>query len=201
MNEFIKYPVNKTRSRIFISLCAMACICGTAGAIKVGPPLYRAVNRNLRLRQARAEWQNIMLGSHPADDSPLCNLEVPSVSLDIPVLGDSSKSNLSRLPCISATCADIDHAPVIVAHRDLHFRELQGVEVGDRVYLTLRSGERVEYRILRVHVVRPEVAERIIDGVQSGSLTLVTCFPFRYVGPAPERYVVVCERCESIATL
>ncbi len=201
MNKFIRYPVSRTRSRLFLALCAMAFICGAAGVTKVGPPLWRTVTRALALRQARAEWRSIMQGHPPSQYAPLCHLEIPAVSLDIPVLADSRNSNLSRLPCLSAACSDLEQAPVIVAHRDLHFRELQGVEVDDRVYLTHRSGERVEYRVLRVHVVRPDVAERVVDGVHAGTLTLVTCFPFRYIGPAPERFVVVCERRESIATL
>jgi len=201
MNKFIRYPVSTTRSHLFLALCGMALICGAAGVIKVGPPLWRALNRSLCLRQARAEWRSVMQGHPPSQHAPLFHLTIPSVALDIPVLADSGSTNLSRLPCLSAACSDVDQAPVIVAHRDLHFRELQGVQVDDRVYLTHRSGERVEYRVLRVHVVRPDVAQRMVDGVNAGTLTLVTCFPFRYIGPAPERFVVVCERRESIAAL
>jgi sortase A len=191
MNKFMRYPVKLHPGLLAVFACAL--LCGGAGIIKVGPPLYRTVARHMRLRQARAEWQSIMRGGQPSEDSPLCNLEVPSVALDIPVLAESSRSNLSRLPCVSATCVDFGHAPVIVAHRDLHFRELQGVEVGDSVYLTQRSGERAEYHIQSIHVVLPEMAERMAAAVSRGSLMLVTCFPFRYLGPAPERYVVVCE--------
>jgi len=191
----MKYPVNKARERIFLVLCFMVFVCGLAGAVKIGPPLFRSVQRSLSLRQARSEWHDLLNGGVPSDDSPLYNLTIPAVGLDIPVLASSEKSNLARLPCISAVCNDRANAPVIVAHRDLHFRALQGVEVGDRVYLTRRNGERQNYRVLRVHVMLPHEAEDLAAGVQGGSLTLITCFPFRYIGPAPERFVLVCERC------
>ena len=192
MNKFMKYPV-KIRFKQ-LALFALIAICGLAGTAKVAPPLYRMAKRHLRLRHARAQWRNVLNGETPTDGSPVCNLVIPALDLDIPVLADSKRSNLSRLPCISATCSDVAKAPVIVAHRDLHFRGLQRVAVGDRVYLTRRNGEREEYRVLRVHMVLPDVAQDLADGVQGGSLTLITCYPFRYIGAAPERFVVVCER-------
>jgi len=120
---------------------------------------------------------------------------IPAVDLDFPVLGISGKSNLARLPCVSDLCPDFERMPVIVAHRDLHFRPLQDLEIGDRIYLTRRNGEQEVYRVLRLHVVLPDVAASMAANVHAGSLTLITCYPFRYVGPAPERFVVACERC------
>ena len=195
MNRFIKYPVSRTRGRIFLILCGLMFLCGLAGTVKIGPPIYRIAAREFELYQARSRWQDVLNGGAVADGAPICNLSVPSAGMDLPVLEYSSDTNLSRLPCISATCPDKDRSPVVVAHRDLHFRSLKDVEVGDRVQVTRRSGEKVEYRILRLDVVEPNMAEEMARDVQPGTLMLVTCYPFRYIGPAPERFVVVCVRC------
>lgn len=195
MNRFMKYPVSRIRGRLFCTLCALIFLFGIAGSVIVGPPAYRMFVRRVKLYQARSEWNEILAGGAVTDGAPLCNLKVPSAGIDIPILEYSTETNLSRLPCISATCPDKDRSPVIVAHRDLHFRPLQDVKVGDRVYVTRRSGENIEYLILRLHVVDPNVAENMAGDVQPGTLMLVTCYPFRYIGPAPERFVVVCVRC------
>lgn len=194
MNQWLKYLVGSPRGLIFLGLCALVGLCGVAGAVRVGPPLLRAARRSLSLHQARADWQMLLRGEVPSNGSPLYNLTIPGVDLDLPVLPDSGKSNLSRLPCLSATCLDHERAPVIVAHRDLHFRGLSGVGVGDLVYLTQRNGKQQSYRVRQVLVASPHAAELLATGAVSGSLTLITCYPFRYVGPAPERFVVLCER-------
>jgi LPXTG-site transpeptidase (sortase) family protein len=195
MNEFMRYPVSRTRGRVFLSLCALVMLFGVAAAVKIGPPLYRIADRRYQLWQARKQWGAVLKGEDPGDGAPFCNLRVPTAGLDLPVLGRSSKAGLSRLPCISDACSDKERAPVIVAHRDLHFRPLQSVKVGERVFITRRSGEEVEYRILQLHVIDPNAAEAMAEDVQPGTLMLVTCYPFRYIGPAPERFVVVCIRC------
>ena len=195
MNKFIKYPVDRIRGRVFIAICMMTFFCGVFGAIRITPPLCRIAVRRITLARARSQWQNILNGGVVADNAPVCNLKIPNAGIDVPVLGHSTERNLTRLPCISATCPDQVKSPVIVAHRDLHFRPLKNVRVGDRVHVTRSSGERVEYQVLRLDVVDPDVAEEMAAEIQPGSLMLVTCYPFRYIGPAPERFVVVCVRC------
>lgn len=193
MKQGKKYSVGGFRGLTFLVLCALMGLCGLAGAVRVGPPLFRAARRAVSLHQARADWHAVLRGGVPAADAPLCILAIPAAGLDLPVLADSSKSNLSRLPCLSAACLDREHAPVIVAHRDLHFRGLSGVAVGDLVHLTQRDGVRQNYRVQSLQVVSPHAAELLATGASYGSLTLITCYPFRYVGPAPERFVVICK--------
>ena len=195
MNKFMKYPVSKTRGRVFLLVVGMFLLCGIAGVVKVGPPLYRFAARRIQLHRARSQWEDVLAGAEISADAPFCCLKVPDVGLDLPVLEYSDKEHLSRLPCMSGASPDKLRSPVIVAHRDLHFRPLEAVKEGDRVYLTRRSGEQVEYRVLRLHVVDPKVAQLLAEAAQPGTLMLVTCYPFRYIGPAPERFVVVCVRC------
>ena len=74
------------------------------------------------------------------------------------------------------------------AHRDTFFRPLEKVRAGDEVIVTTVTG-RHRYIVRDTRVVSPlDVA--VLDPTPGPTLTLITCFPFRYIGPAPERFVV-----------
>jgi sortase A len=77
---------------------------------------------------------------------------------------------------------------IIAGHRDLHFRLLKDVHVGDDILVETGRG-RFTYRVSRIEVVEP-TNNRELLAVYPQQLTLVTCFPFYYVGPAPRRYIV-----------
>jgi len=74
------------------------------------------------------------------------------------------------------------------AHRDTFFRKLRNVRKDDLIQFT--SGSRtLSYRVTSTAVVHPSAAD-VLDPTSSETITLVTCFPFYYVGPAPKRFVV-----------
>jgi sortase A len=80
----------------------------------------------------------------------------------------------------------------IAAHRDTFFRSLRNIQRNDIITLTTLRGE-YHYRVVSTKVVRPDnVAVLNPDG--SEILTLVTCYPFYFVGPAPSRFIVRAER-------
>ena len=80
---------------------------------------------------------------------------------------------------------------VIAAHRDTHFRILKDLKKGELVRLE-HNGHLFEYRIVALEIVRP--ADSIFYQPTSNAvLTLVTCYPFYYVGPAPKRFIVRAE--------
>jgi sortase A len=77
----------------------------------------------------------------------------------------------------------------LAGHRDTYFRALKDVVVGDRITLRTPDGA-FSYRVDSVGVVKPSRAD-LLDPTASPRLTLVTCYPIHYVGPAPLRLVVV----------
>ena len=80
---------------------------------------------------------------------------------------------------------------VIAGHRDTHFRALKDVRAGDDILLQSAKGN-FRYRVTDVKVVYPSNTQ-LLQPVPGPTLTLVTCFPFYYVGPAPKRYIVRAE--------
>jgi sortase A len=77
-------------------------------------------------------------------------------------------------------------------HRDTFFRPLKNVRARDLITLTTPLGH-YRYRVVSVHVVAPSDIQ-VLDQSKEEVLTLVTCYPFYLVGPAPSRFVVRAER-------
>jgi sortase A len=75
---------------------------------------------------------------------------------------------------------------VVLGHRDTLFRPLRGLEQGDNVRVRTAGGD-FNYRIDSIEVVSPEDVD--LREVAEPGITLVTCFPFDFVGPAPRRFV------------
>lgn len=80
----------------------------------------------------------------------------------------------------------------IAAHRDRHFRPLKDVAPGDEVLLETAVGT-FRYRVEWTRIVPPDRVE-VLRPTQEPSLTLITCYPFYFVGNAPDRFVVRARR-------
>jgi len=79
----------------------------------------------------------------------------------------------------------------LAGHRDTFFRGLRKIRVNDEITLTTLSGS-YRYRVDSTKVVEPEETEVLED--DGDILTLVTCYPFNFVGSAPRRFIVRARR-------
>jgi sortase A len=77
---------------------------------------------------------------------------------------------------------------VLAGHRDSFFRALRTVEEGDEIEVTT-PGATLRYAVTAIEVVGAEDTD-VLWPTKEKSLTLITCYPFHYIGPAPDRYVV-----------
>lgn len=83
---------------------------------------------------------------------------------------------------------------VLAGHRDTFFRPLRKIELNDRIRLIVPP-HTYEYRVRSMRVVAPEETSVLAsNGVEE--LTLVTCYPFHFVGPSPDRFIVNATRVE-----
>jgi len=74
------------------------------------------------------------------------------------------------------------------AHRDTFFRPLKGVQKGDEIAVTTKDGE-FRYVVSATRVVEPSDVS-VLRASNEPTLTLVTCYPFDFVGSAPSRFIV-----------
>lgn len=121
---------------------------------------------------------------------PQALLRIPAVKLAVPVFDGTSDQNLNRgAGRIEGTAQIGGPGNVgIAAHRDGFFRVLKNVRIGDLLLL-----ERVTaidtYRVVSTAVVDPSEVS-VLEPTSNRSVTLVTCYPFYYVGSAPRRFIV-----------
>jgi sortase A len=145
----------------------------------------------------------IYQNTYPAslDNSPAAvtgsiigRIEISRLGLSAIVIEGTSEANLRRAAGhIAGTALPGRPGNVVISgHRDTFFRPLRNVLENDVIMLTTISGE-YRYRVVSIRVVSPyDVA--VLDRSQSEILTLVTCYPFYFVGSAPGRFIVRAER-------
>jgi len=127
-------------------------------------------------------------------DSLIGVLAIPNVSLSVAVVeGDDDQAlriAVGHLPDTPLPWEEGNSA--LAGHRDTFFRALEQVRGGDDVSLATRHGT-LRYRVKSVAVVSPDDVA-VLGSSTSANLTLITCYPFQYVGPAPRRFVVQAQR-------
>jgi sortase A len=129
-------------------------------------------------------------GHREMTDPPRALLRIPSLELEVPVYADTGEVNLSRGAGHIEGTAALGAAgnTGIAAHRDGFFRKLEHIELG--VDVLLEVGElTLLYQVSSVEIVLPTDVH-VLAAAPNASITLVTCYPFYFLGAAPQRYIV-----------
>jgi sortase A len=138
-------------------------------------------------QQRIAAWRKALL--EPAT-AALAVLRIPKLRLEVPVLGGTDDRTLDRAVGYIAGTAQPGAVGNlgIAGHRDGFFRGLKDIAAGDVIEIETRRRTDV-YRVERTWVVDPEDVS-VLDPTSTPALTLVTCYPFYFVGAAPRRFIV-----------
>jgi sortase A len=125
-------------------------------------------------------------------------LRIPQVNLVAPVLEGTDDFALNRgVGHIRGTAGPNDAGNFAIAgHRDGFFRALKDVSIGDAVEIELRD-RLVLYRVTNTSIVNPTDVSVLKDHT-APTLTLVTCYPFYFIGSAPKRFIVEAVRAGSV---
>jgi sortase A len=123
----------------------------------------------------------------------VAKLEAPSAGLSATILEGSDDRTLRKAAGhIEGTALPGDDGNVgIAGHRDTTFRKVRHLKVGDMLALQT-ADSRFEYRVVRSMIVKPEAVE-VLAPTARPTLTLVTCYPFSFIGSAPKRYILQAE--------
>jgi sortase A len=123
--------------------------------------------------------------------APVAIFRIERIHLEVPVFDDINEPTLNRgvgrIPG-TAHVGQIGNLG-IAGHRDSFFRGLKDVRLGDTIALQ-RPTQTDKYVVNKIQIVRPEETY-VLDPTDTPTLTLVTCFPFTFVGHAPKRYIVL----------
>jgi sortase A len=133
----------------------------------------------------------------PVTDLAMGRLEVPRLGMRVMVAPGVDTRSLRRaaghIPGTAAPGGDGNVG--IAGHRDTFFRPLRRVEVGDEI--VLETAEGVARYVVEWTDVVPPAAVEVLAPTGYPALTLVTCYPFTFVGNAPDRFIVRARRVET----
>lgn len=123
-------------------------------------------------------------------EPPLGVLEIPRLGLQVGILDGVDERRLDRgIGRIPGTARIGEPGNLALAgHRDGFFRPLKDLRLGDELIVRSHGGPR-RYVVESVSVVSPHDVS-VLDATTEPTVTLVTCYPFYYVGSAPQRYIV-----------
>jgi sortase A len=121
---------------------------------------------------------------------PFGKVAIPRIGLSAMVAeGDDSQTLAHAVGHIPWTAAPESTGNVgLAGHRNTFFRGLGRVRLKDLIELETAQGK-YEYEVVRMSVVDPGQVE-VLDSSNKSELTLVTCYPFHYIGAAPQRFIV-----------
>ncbi len=128
-----------------------------------------------------------------AVDLPQAVLTIEKLDIQVPVYNGADDFNLNRGVARIKGTGTIDGQGNlgIAGHRDGFFRPLEDIAVGDLIELQTTRGI-VNYHVTSIEIVEPSDVS-VLAATDSSTITLVTCYPFYYVGHAPKRFIVKAE--------
>jgi sortase A len=130
----------------------------------------------------------------PLTPGSIGRIEIPRLGLSVIVVEGVDKRSLRRAAGhIPGTALPGQPGNVgVSAHRDTFFRPLRNIQPSDMILFTTTLGD-YRYRVISTEIV-DEYAVAVLAPSRNEVLTLVTCYPFYFVGPAPKRFIVRAER-------
>jgi sortase A len=134
------------------------------------------------------------LASAGTGHSPLGRIKITSIGVAAMILeGVDTKTLRRAVGHIPGTAFPGQRGNVgLAGHRDTFFRALRNIRKDDEIMLETLDGS-YRYRVDFTRVVAPQYIE-VLNDSDDASLTLVTCYPFSFVGPAPQRFIVRAHR-------
>jgi sortase A len=169
---------------VFLAVGLLAL--GYAAYVVIDTTTYQTIELR-RFERARQ-----MTSAEPplVEGGPIGEIRIPRLGLAAMVLqGDSTAVLRHAVGHLAETALPGESGNVVLAgHRDTLFRPLESVQVGDVITLNTRGGA-FTYMVESTRVVPPTDLQ-VIQATGRRTLTLITCFPFAYIGSAPNRFIV-----------
>jgi len=135
-----------------------------------------------------------------AEKGLIGRLEIPRLGLSVMLMeGDDANTLRRAVGHIPGTALPGQPGNAALSgHRDTFFRPLRNIRENDLILVTTLHGA-YRYRVVSTRIVAPDDVA-VLNSGQGEILTLVTCYPFYFVGAAPDRFIVRAERLHSISS-
>lgn len=194
-------PQNRNRVRRWIE--AVLLVAGVAG---LGVWCGQALVSKVWQVWANHVFDSTVFESHegrsvaptsPIDGAILGRLTIPRLHLSAMVREGVGENTLSlALGHVPTTALPGQGNVGVAGHRDTLFRDLRGIRKRDLIRFETASSGSYLYRVSSTEIVDPSDVS-VLHGTRDSELTLVTCYPFYYIGAAPKRFIVKAVQVES----
>lgn len=150
-------------------------------------------------RELQSQTANPAAAEGRSSGTDLARLLIPKIRLNAMVLEGLSRKGLLTGPVHLEQTAPLGESgnAVVAGHRDTFFRHLGELKAGDPIYVD-RGGNVFQYRVTGTKIVEPNQVD-VMKASEGRKLTLITCYPFHYLGPAPKRYIVFAEIPDAVS--
>jgi sortase A len=188
-------------------LALIEAVLWVTGCLALG---YCAFNwGRAKYDQAQANWalDHVLPGDpgsggdapqSSAEGSLVGRIDIPRLDLSAIVFEGTTDDTLARgVGHLRGTAGPGERGNLVLAgHRDTFFRELRDIRRGDKIRVKAPDGE-YQYSVDSTAIVHPNQTE-VLRPSDDATLTLITCYPFSYIGNAPERFIVHAHFTKSI---
>lgn len=163
------------------------------GCLGIG--IFPLLEMNRGVNESIEQWEEIKNNSSDTegkyiDQDILGMMKISTFDKVIPIRLGTSDSILSKGAGVDSVVNQIGELgnSVIYGHREEIFWNLKHVKIGESIYIETLNDE-LNYIINEIRIVDPDDGW-IYEKSEQSTITLVTCYPFIYMGPTPERYVI-----------
>ncbi|MGE6630783.1 class D sortase [Bacillus sp. NPDC077027] len=185
----------------------IALIVMTAGIVICGWGIWQIVSTHLQTEQTLDEAREaVAVGHEVSKDTFHPNvgqasgiLRIPKLKADLPIVEGTDADDLSKGVghYKGSYYPDQNGQIVLSGHRDTVFRRTGELNIGDELRIKVPYGE-FAYEITHTKIVDKDDTSIISLQHETEELILTTCYPFSFVGNAPERYIMYAKRIESM---
>ncbi len=170
------------------------------GAILLSVSIYQFIQQDVQTKTSLKEAEELVSKNkgqpvhkeefHPKDGDVIGLLHIPKLDKTLPIIEGTDEDMLEKgVGHYSSTVFPGDGEQILLSgHRDTVFRKFGELEVGDRFIVEMPYGS-FEYEFKDSEIVGAD-DETVIGNKGEEVLTLSTCYPFSYIGPAPDRYII-----------
>lgn len=146
----------------------------------------------------QASLLSVVYDSKPIQDENFGTMTIPRLDRILPIIQGTEEKQLQNGigHVMSSVLPGENDNSVIAGHRETSFRNLDELIIGDTISIQTEVGE-FTYKVNQIRIVESN-DETVIISNKYASLTLITCYPFDWVGSAPQRYIVSLILVESI---
>lgn len=200
----------RTKSLVFLSLSVVIIVIGVwfsgtnAYKFMKGYLLFKTGEINTAttsppapaLKEAKKKKADLY-PERPNTGEMMGSLSIPKIDANLPIYHGTDEDELEKGVghfAGSVLPGERDNS-VLSGHRDTVFRKLGDVGKGDLLEVTTKAGT-FTYKVRKVRIVDAD-DRTVIVPTPRATLTVSTCYPFDYIGDAPERYILIADLIES----